>query len=83
MTPHAGWSCAIIETDVLWPDHEAMTNEVPMKTISCTLSEALNAQLTILIRQRRTSKAAVVRAALEAYLTREETTAGASILDLV
>ena len=54
-----------------------------MKTVSCTLSEALNAQLTTLIRQRRTSKAAVVRAALEAYLTRQETTAGASVLDLV
>ena len=54
-----------------------------MKTVSCTLSEALNAQLTTLIRQRKTSKAAVVRAALEAYLTREEITAGASVLDLV
>jgi len=54
-----------------------------MKMVSCTLSEALHAQLTTLIRQRRTSKAAVVRAALEAYLTREEITAGASVLDLV
>jgi Arc/MetJ-type ribon-helix-helix transcriptional regulator len=54
-----------------------------MKTVSCTLSEALHAQLNTLIRQRRTSKAAVVRAALEAYLTREETTAGSSVLDLV
>ena len=54
-----------------------------MKTVSCTLSAALDAQLTTLIRQRGTSKAAIVRAALEAYLTREGTPAGASVLDLV
>lgn len=54
-----------------------------MKTVSCTLSETLNAQLTTLIRRRGTSKAAVVRAALEAYLAREGTPAGASVLDLV
>ena len=54
-----------------------------MKTVSLQLSEALEAQLTALIRQRRTSKAAVVRAALEAYLTREGTPAGASVLDVV
>ena len=54
-----------------------------MKTVSLKLSEALDAQLTALIRQRRTSKAAIVRAALEAYLTREGTPAGASVLDLV
>ncbi len=54
-----------------------------MKTVSLKLSEALEAQLTALIRQRGTSKAAVVRAALEAYLTREGTPAGASVLDAV
>ena len=54
-----------------------------MKTVSVQLSEALEAQLTALIRQRRTSKAAVVRAALEAYLTREGTQADASVLDVV
>ena len=36
-----------------------------MKTVSLKLSEALEAQLTALIHQRRTSKAAVIRAALE------------------
>ena len=54
-----------------------------MKTVSLKLSEALEAQLTALIRQRRTSKAAVVRAALEAYLTREGAPSGASVLDVV
>ena len=54
-----------------------------MKTVSLKLSEALDAQLTALIRQRRTSKAAIVRAALEAYLTREGTPTGASVLDVV
>jgi hypothetical protein len=54
-----------------------------MKTVSCTLSETLNARLTTLIRRRRTSKAAIMRAALEAYLTREGAPAGASVLDLV
>ena len=54
-----------------------------MKTISLKLSDALDAQLTALIRQRRTSKAAVVRTALEAYLTQERAPQGAAVFDMV
>jgi Arc/MetJ-type ribon-helix-helix transcriptional regulator len=54
-----------------------------MKTVSLKLSDALEARLAALIRRRRTSKAAVVRAALEAYLMQEGTPAGASVLDVV
>jgi Arc/MetJ-type ribon-helix-helix transcriptional regulator len=60
-----------------------MRGEMSRKTVSVQLSEALEAQLTALIRQRRTSKAAVVRAALEAYLTRQGSPAGALVLDVV
>ena len=51
--------------------------EASMKTVSLQLSETLDAQLTALIRQRGTSKAAVVRAALEDYLARQEASGGA------
>jgi predicted DNA-binding protein len=54
-----------------------------MKTMSLKLSDALAARLAALMRQRRTSKAAVVRAALDAYLPQEETPAGASVLEVV
>lgn len=54
-----------------------------MKTVSLTLSDALDARLAAWIRRRKTSKAAVVRAALEAYLTQEGPPSGTSVLDLV
>ena len=41
-----------------------------MKTISVTLSKALDAKLTSVAKQRRTTKSALVRAALTDYLTR-------------
>jgi hypothetical protein len=41
-----------------------------MKTISVTLPNALVAKLTAAARQRRTTKSAIVRAALEQYLAR-------------
>ena len=41
-----------------------------MKTVSLKLPDTLDAQLTALIRQRGTSKSAVIREALEAYLSR-------------
>jgi len=41
-----------------------------MRTISVTLPNALDARLTSLARQRKTTKTAIVRAALEQYLAR-------------
>jgi len=41
-----------------------------MKTISVTLSKKLDAKLTSAAKQRRTTKSAIVRAALTDYLAR-------------
>jgi predicted DNA-binding protein len=41
-----------------------------MKTISVTLPNALDAKLTSVARRRRTTKSAIVRAALGEYLAR-------------
>jgi len=41
-----------------------------MKTISVTLSNALDSKLTAVAKQRRTTKSGIVRAALTHYLAR-------------
>jgi predicted DNA-binding protein len=41
-----------------------------MKNMSLTLSEALDQKLTSVAKQQRTTKSAIVRAALEQYLAR-------------
>ncbi len=53
-----------------------------MKTVSLKLPELLDAKLTTLIRKRGTSKSAIIREALEEYLSREGEPSPGSFLEL-
>jgi len=53
-----------------------------MKTMSVKLPPVLEAKLKALVRERRTSKSEVVRAALEAYFARDGKPRKLSALDL-
>lgn len=54
-----------------------------MTTITCRISERLNAELEAVARERRVSKSAVVRQALESQARRAKRGAGPSLFDLV
>ena len=54
-----------------------------MRTLSVKVSDGLNARLTAVARQRRTSKSALARKALEAVLNESGKRTPGSALDLV
>ena len=56
--------------------------EESVKTVSLKLPELLDAKLTTLIRKRGTSKSAIIREALEEYLSREGEPSPGSFLEL-
>lgn len=53
-----------------------------MKTVSLKLPDSLDAQLTILIHRRGTSKSALIREALESYLFRQGVSLQGSFLEM-
>jgi predicted transcriptional regulator len=53
-----------------------------MKTLSLKLPDELDARISAIARQRRSSKSEVVRNALDAYLTKETMPQKGSALDL-